>query len=180
MFYVISTYRFLLLHDLGASPVLMGWTLTCSSVFEIPIYLLSSRILTRVGVLPVLLGCMICYTIRMCGYSSLINPLYIFPIELLHSVTAALGMAAAVKYMHECVPTELSSTAQGLLSAAAYGLGGCIGGMLGAYAFADAGAQAVFQLGAWVSVLGVVILLPNVVGKRCRGGLVIHDPVLNE
>jgi PPP family 3-phenylpropionic acid transporter len=101
---IIGNFQFLFLKQLGAPQSLMGLALTFSCVSEVPVFYFSTRILKRFGVVPVLFLSLVCYAIRMFCYYLLVDPVWTLPVELLHGFTYALGLAGAIKFMHECVP----------------------------------------------------------------------------
>ena len=70
----------------------------------------------------------------------------------------ALGWAAATQYVTSLLPPELSSTAQGLLSAVQWGLGSALGSFCFGAVAAAWGWRAMWLVGAVLGVVGAALM----------------------
>lgn len=62
-------------------------------------------------------------TIRLLGYSLLINPWFVLIIEPLHSITFGLMWASAANYANILAPPGMQATVQGLVGGIHFGIG---------------------------------------------------------
>jgi len=166
---IIGSFQFLFLQELGAPHSLMGLALTFTILSEVPSFFVSSWVLKRVGVVPVLAASLVAYAVRLGYYSQLQEPYATLPAELLHGLTFALGWAAATKYMHDTVPHDLAATALGLLSAAYNGVGACTGAMVGGALYASRGSHAMFAISCSFTLIGATALAVGAAKKRWFG-----------
>eukprot|EP00850_Spirogloea_muscicola_P011287 SM000069S20724 [mRNA] locus=s69:571648:574646:+ [translate_table: standard] len=144
--------------ELGASNTLMGLTLTMTCVAELPIMYFSGAIIRRMGVVNVLLMVLVCYVIRLAGYSVLRDPWMVLPIELLHGVTFGCGFSAASVHAGEIAPPGLAVTVQGLFHAAWFGLGAGLGHLGGGLLYDHYGGAYLFRSTALLVLLGLFLL----------------------
>jgi PPP family 3-phenylpropionic acid transporter len=155
---VVDVFRFPFLASLGASNALLGSSLTITAVSEAPFFFVTSAILKRISLRTALILVTAGYALRFVYYSLLIDPVLTLPAELMHGVTFALGWAAATQYVTSLLPPELSSTAQGLLSAVQWGLGSALGSFCFGAVAAAWGWRAMWLVGAVLGVVGAALM----------------------
>jgi PPP family 3-phenylpropionic acid transporter len=155
---IVDVYRFPFLASLGASNTLLGSSLTITAVSEAPFFFFTSALLQKISLRTALIAVCAGYAVRFLYYSVIIDPLLTLPAELLHGVTFALGWAAATQYVTTLLPPELSSTAQGLLSATQWGLGSALGSFGGGAVSAAWGWRGMWVVGAALGVLGACLM----------------------
>jgi MFS_1 like family len=80
---------------------LMGWTVVLTVLFEIPVFAIADQLLERCGSTPLLLLSMLCYVLRVVGYSLIPNGhvVYALFLEPLHGVTYACSQTAVVDFV---------------------------------------------------------------------------------
>lgn len=112
------------------------------------------------------------YVLRYVWYANLTDPAWTMPMELLHGAQYAFGWAAMVSYAASLLPPELSSSAQGLLSASSNGVGGAFGSLAGGYIFEHLGGRALMRYCAGLAGMGVCVMLLSMWRTRRleRGG----------
>ena len=136
------SFLFLYLDSLGASTVLMGLSLVVATFSEIPVFFFSDRLLGRFGARGLLLIAMAAAAVRMFAYSVMIMPWQVIMINLLHGLTFSAMWAAGV----------------------AMGVAAAVGAMLGGLLFESVGPQAMFRVGGYIVLLGLIFYL--VAGRR--------------
>ena len=120
---VISTYLFLFLQELNGPHSLMGLTLTISCLSEVPFMYYSSKILNYFGHKCIFYLCLLCYGIRLIGYSFLYNPWIVLPIELLHGVCYGAFWPTLTSYGNLLAPDGMEATVQTVAFAVNCGFG---------------------------------------------------------
>ena len=97
---VITSFLFLFLKQIGGSDTLLGVSLVFTVVVEIPMFANSKRLLNRFGVRNLIMSAMLCYVVRVIGYSFLANPWYVLLLEPLHGFTLAWLHVARGSLLH--------------------------------------------------------------------------------
>ena len=154
---IFINYLFLHLEEMGASSIIMGLSLTMSTVSEIPIFLYSKRLLDRWGSKALLAFSIGCTVIRAFAYVAMTAPWQVLFISLLHGPTFAAMWTAAVAYSDEVAPAGLGATAQGLFSSVVMGFGVALGAFVGGFLYEASGALMAFQFAGWASLLALLI-----------------------
>jgi PPP family 3-phenylpropionic acid transporter len=156
---IFLNYLFLYLEEMGASSIIMAWSLTVATLSEIPIFLYSRRLLARWGAPFVLMLSLLCTVIRAFAYVWMTAPWQVLPISLLHGPAFAAMWSAGVAYADESAPPGLGATAQGMLGGAVFGVGAGLGAFVGGYLYDTAGAVATFQFAGWASLLALLVFV---------------------
>jgi MFS transporter, PPP family, 3-phenylpropionic acid transporter len=142
----ITSYLFLYLQKIGASPTSMGLAITISTVVEVPalyfanhfIKRLGSRGLLTLGLVGVAVRCML-YGLVSVTWAALL-------IQLLQFVTFPILWVAGVSYADENSPAGMGATAQSIFGAAFQGFGSAAGGFLGGVMLQYFGVQRMFLM----------------------------------
>nr|KAG5696517.1 hypothetical protein BaRGS_021053 [Batillaria attramentaria] len=100
--------------EFSASPILFGLCLFANASFEAPMLYASGKIITRLGAVTCLYIALVALSVRMLGYSLLVNPYHVLLIEPLHGLTFGLLWAAATTHASRIAPPDLSATIQGV------------------------------------------------------------------
>jgi MFS family permease len=156
---IFLNYLFLYLAEMGASSIIMSWSLTLATVSEIPVFLYSRRLLARWGSPFVLMLSLAITVIRAFAYVFMTAPWQVLPISLLHGPSFAAMWAAGVAYADETAPLGLGSTAQGMFGSAVFGLGAALGAFSGGYLYDTVGAVATFQWAGWASLVALLLFV---------------------
>lgn len=135
---------------------------------EIPIFLVSGKIIKRIGYVHCLSLCFFMYFIRFGLISLITNPWFLVPIELfMQGLSYALCYTCIVGYASEVAPPGTQSTVQGLVAGMDDGLGFAIGSLLGGQMYKRIGGKKCFQIfaaGALITCLAHILLRP---AKHC-------------
>uniref|UniRef100_A0A1L8DEF4 Putative transporter n=2 Tax=Nyssomyia neivai TaxID=330878 RepID=A0A1L8DEF4_9DIPT len=131
---------------------------------EILFFLVSGKILKRIGFVHCLSLCFFTYSIRLALISAIPNPWYLVPVELfMQGATYALCYTCIVAYASAIAPPGTSATMQGLVAGMDDGLGFAIGSLIGGQMYKRLGGRVsfrVFAAGALVTCIAHIILRP--------------------
>lgn len=128
---LIFTFLFWHLQDLGGSPTLFGMASVINHISEIFAYFFSSRIISQIGHVKVLYVGLIGNVARFLYISWLRSPWWVLPFEFVQGITHALVWAACCSYITQATPSNLRSSAQGILQGLHHGLGRGCGAVFG-------------------------------------------------
>lgn len=165
---VCDLYRGPFLASIGASDEFLGISITMTSLTEAPSFYLVGPLLKHLDIYVVQFCILLIYAARMFWYSVLTNPLWSIPSELLHGVTYAVGWASAAEHVSTLLPPEMSSTAQGMLSAVQFGGGISSGALIGGWLLTEYGDRVMFQFMCGLAFCGAVLLLRKVFRLNVR------------
>ena len=104
------------LEDLGAPPQIFGLYNMIGVSVEIPAFFLAGRPIRRFGPIPCFCMGVAAMSLRLAGYSLLVNPWLALLVVTLQGVAAALVMSSSSSYINLVTPPGMSATAQGLLN----------------------------------------------------------------
>uniref|UniRef100_A0A1B0C8B2 Major facilitator superfamily (MFS) profile domain-containing protein n=1 Tax=Lutzomyia longipalpis TaxID=7200 RepID=A0A1B0C8B2_LUTLO len=131
---------------------------------EILFFLISGKILKRIGFVHCLSLCFFTYSIRLALISAIPNPWYLVPVELfMQGATYALCYTCIVAYASAIAPPGTSATMQGLVAGMDDGLGFAIGSLIGGQMYKRLGGKVsfrVFAAGAFITCIAHIILRP--------------------
>eukprot|EP00039_Didymoeca_costata_P021298 m.344093 g.344093 ORF g.344093 m.344093 type:complete len:408 (-) comp23829_c0_seq1:43-1266(-) len=164
----VDLFLFLYLQEeLGASNLLLGLTLSMTTVSELPFFFFSGYLLKKAGALPVCLVALFAYALRLGYYSILRRPWLVLPIELLHGLTFALSWTAVASHASEIAPPGYKSLTQGIAGALFWGVGFACGGIGGGFLNEAYGPVFMYEMGALLA-LGSCVLGTFLYAVFCR------------
>jgi len=163
----VNNYLFLLMNELGASETLMGFSLTISTLSEIPVMFFGNLLLKRLGSKGLIALAMGIIGLRSILFFFATAPLMVILIQLMHGLTFPALWLAGVKYAADNAPPGLDATAQGLLGMMMWGIGTALGGLLGGLLNETVGVSGMFATtGAIVLAALLVFLLLEKNGSK--------------
>jgi hypothetical protein len=156
---IVESLIFLYFEELGSSFFMMGCTVVLTVVFEIPVFAISARLLEYFGTSHLLRIAMICYIVRVIGYSFIPHGhvQYAFLLEPLHGVTYACSQTAVVDFVHQRTPRGYEATGQSFVYIFR-GLGSVLGLIIGGYMTDVIGARMVYRIAALIVSVGCLSL----------------------
>ncbi|KAK7482915.1 hypothetical protein BaRGS_00025815 [Batillaria attramentaria] len=154
---VVQTFLFWYLQDLGATPLVFGFDLVVNSLAEAPMLFISGDIIRRVGAVPCIYIALVALSVRMLGYSLLVNPWVVLVIAPLHGLTFGLLWAAASTHANMIAPPGLSATMQGLLYGMHFAVGKGLGSLATGFLFDHVGERFTFQVYS-MSTAGLLVV----------------------
>lgn len=132
---------------------------------EILFFLVSGKILKRIGYVHCLTFCFLMYSIRLGLISIIPNPWWLVLIELfMQGCSYALCYTCIVAYASAIAPPGTTATVQGLVAGMDDGAGFAIGSIIGGQMYRRLGGPAsfrVFSIGALVTCIAHILLRPS-------------------
>ncbi|EEB13034.1 conserved hypothetical protein [Pediculus humanus corporis] len=177
----IIYFMFWFLEDLAAEKnqlkhikVLEGLTVAAETLGgEIIFFVLSGKILKKLGYGHTLTLCFFNYALRLFLISMITEPWWILPVELLmQGPTYALCYTTIVGYANAISPPGLSATMQGVVAGMDDGFGYSLGSLIGGFLYKSVGGRIAFQLFsglALICCLTHMILYKTMLSKTYKG-----------
>ncbi|KAJ3118645.1 hypothetical protein HDU96_010629 [Phlyctochytrium bullatum] len=161
-FSVVQSFLFLYLREYKhATGDLLGLTGPFTIAIELPFFFFSKQILQRIG----LKNCIILGHLAMLARVLLYTIIPDWPwtwvvlgVELLHGLSFSLMWTAGVRFASAISPPNMSTTAQGLLAAAHFGLGFGFGAIAAGYVYGSYGPLVMFRGSAATLAFSVVLM----------------------
>lgn len=150
----ITNFLFLYLQALGGRETLMGLSLTVATVAELPFFVVTNRLVRKIGPHRLFLMGMLAFVLRFALYSVIRNPWVALAVQVLHGPSFVAVWVAGVSYADEISPPGLGATAQSIFSATLMGLGSAAGGVLSGALFGAVGPFWMFRTLAMIVLLG--------------------------
>jgi MFS family permease len=156
---IVESLIFLYFEQLGSSFFIMGCTVVLTVVFEIPVFAISASMLQYFGTSNLLRIAMICYIVRVIGYSFIPNGHveYALILEPLHGVTYACSQTAVVDFVHQRTPRGYEATGQSFVYIFR-GFGSVLGLIIGGYMTDVIGSRMVYRIAALIVSIGCLSL----------------------
>jgi PPP family 3-phenylpropionic acid transporter len=166
-----------MVNDLNASTFLCGLSVGVTVLFELPIFWYAQHLLSILGHDGMLIASMLCFVVRVWGYT-LLMPLtkwFILPLEICHGITFACFWITATDIAKSLIGeakgwnTAIPSIVQTLYACIGAGLGSIIGG----WAMHHFGSREMYRV---TGVMMFATLILHVFGSMCsrwcgRGGI---------
>lgn len=134
------------MRDMGASDSLVGTAWLISALSEIPVLFLLGKYGHRFKELPLLAIASLMYAIRFWLVSEITSPIWIIPIQLMHSVTFGIYFVTALRYLSNIIPDEYRSSGQAVYAVIWSGFAGVISGTAGGAIYEAYGKTAFFHV----------------------------------
>ena len=177
----ISTFLFWHLREMGGVQILMATVTLINSTAEVLFYVLSDRVINRIGHFRVIYLGLICFAVRFFYYSFLRAPWMVLPVEITHGMTSAAIRLALVSYLGK--EAGSGGLLQGVFSGVHTGLGFSIGGLTGGIMVHEFGHSITFLIFGEVSlvILFSFILVNNIWPKEtsARQDIIKDDDIEN-
>lgn len=146
---------------------------------EIIFFLISGKILKRIGYVHCLSFCFFMYSIRLALISWIPNPWWLVAVELvMQGCTYALCYTCIVAYASAVAPPGTSATVQGLVAGMDDGAGFAIGSLIGGQMYKRLGGTVsfrVFAVGAFVICIAHILLRPSELGDKLTAEEKVKD-----
>ncbi|CAG9805690.1 unnamed protein product [Chironomus riparius] len=143
-----------------------GMTIAVECLFgEVLFFLVSGKIIKKLGYVHCLSFCFFCYALRLFFISLISSPWHLVIIEILmQGCTYALSYTCIVAYAAVIAPPGTSATVQGIVAGMDDGLGFAIGSFFGGFLFQTVGGKKSFQIYAclaFVTCIAHILLRPT-------------------
>jgi PPP family 3-phenylpropionic acid transporter len=160
-FYLMNSYLFAYMDELGISRSMMGIAMTIATLGELPILFYANRLIRRFGTYKLFIFGVIVSGVRLLLYAIFNFTAGILVFQLLNAFTSPLVWVAGVSYADENSPPGMKATTQGLLGAVVFGFGAATGGLCGGLMLGSLGGQWMYLISGSLVLasVGVIILL---------------------
>jgi MFS transporter, PPP family, 3-phenylpropionic acid transporter len=164
---IVDSFIFIYFEQLGSHYTMMGCTVLLTVLFEIPLFAIGHDLLHNYGSIRLLQIGMICYIIRVFGYSVLPqgHVIYTLLLEPLHGITYACSQTSIVDFVHVRIPKGYEATGQSY-KYLFRSLGSIIGLFIGGYMIDTIGARLLYRSSAIIVTLGCIIISIVAYGKN--------------
>lgn len=156
------------MRGMGANDTLIGWAWTASALSEIPMFFWLSKHGHRFRELPLLMIASFFYAVRFFIVSLVTNPLWIVPLQLMHSVTFGIFLVTALRYIQQLIPDEFRATGQAIYNIVWSCLAGLASGLIGGYVLDLWGAQAMYRIAAASGIIACLGFWATDLAQRRR------------
>ncbi|MEI6290700.1 MAG: MFS transporter, partial [Chloroflexota bacterium] len=162
-----NNYFLALMKDLGASESVMGLALSLGTLCEIPLLFFGNVILKYIKAYNLFLIALLISGIRLILFSLVITTNQALFVQFFNGMTFPLFWMAGVAFIGEHAPEGMNATAQGIFSAAVFGIGTSFGGYMGGSLLGSIGARGMFQVfGLSTTIIVVIIFLSQKLMSR--------------
>jgi MFS_1 like family len=157
---IVDNLSFLYFEDLGSNYTAMGWMVVLTVVFEIPVFHVGDTMVQRYGTFGLLHAGMVCYIVRVLGYSIVPegHSSYVLLLEPMHGITYACSHTAAVDFAAQRMPAKHHvATGQGLVYLIR-AMGSVLGLLWGGYLHETIGPRMVYRSSAFAVAISSLAL----------------------
>ncbi|REE82724.1 PPP family 3-phenylpropionic acid transporter [Paenibacillus taihuensis] len=147
------------LREMGAGDSLVGLAWMTSAISEIPILYLLGKYGHKFKELPLLAIASVMYAIRFFLISEISSPIWIIPIQAMHSVTFGIFLVTALRYLTSIIPDEFRSSGQAVYAIVWSGFAGVISGTVGGVIFEHFGSSDFFKTATVLSLIAAAAFL---------------------
>lgn len=155
----LSNYFILHLRSMGAGEALFGLSLTFTCLSEMPVYLISTRLLRKFKPQLLISLAFLFLVTRLLLVAVILDYRWAIVTQFMHGMTFSLMWTAGVNYVNELTPKGTGATAQGLFGAMIWGVGGAIAAIFGAQLVAAVGTKVMFFWAGAITAVGLLIFL---------------------
>ncbi|BBH21449.1 hypothetical protein Back11_27940 [Paenibacillus baekrokdamisoli] len=134
------------MRQMGASDSLVGIAWLTSACSEIPVLFLLGKYGHKFKELPLLAVASFMYAVRFWLVSEVTSPIWIIPIQAMHSITFGIYFATALRYLSLIIPDEYRASGQAVYAVVFSGFAGVISGMIGGNVYEHFGKTTFFHL----------------------------------
>jgi predicted MFS family arabinose efflux permease len=154
---VIDTFLFLRLKSLGGSGLVMGLSRLVTCMAEVPMFQISGYLHNKYGTWIVMSVTQLAFVLRFTYYSSLSEPWWVLPCEVLHGLTFATMWSVSCAYANNVAPNDCKASVQAVLEGLHWGLGSGLGAVLGGLVYDGFGAVWLFEMSAVLSFMSFLL-----------------------
>jgi PPP family 3-phenylpropionic acid transporter len=139
------TFFSIYMDELGASRQLIGLAYGIQGLSELPLFLVATPLIRRLGPTRVLVVAFVLLSVRPLLYSVVSQLVLAVAAQVLHG-SLSLFLVASVEYVNRLVPSAWRATGQSLFWAANMGIGAILGNTVSGYLYDQVGVQRMYGL----------------------------------
>ena len=156
---LLYNFYSIFLKEQGYSSSLIGILWSIGVIFEIFIFILMPKILSKFNLKEVLLISLFLAVIRFFLIGNYVDILWVLILaQILHAATFGSFHAASVELVSVHFNREHHSRGQSIYNSITYGLGGTIGGLGGGIMIDQYGAASTFMLSSMLPLIGFIVI----------------------
>lgn len=159
------TYLPMYYQKLGYPLELLGWNFAIAAVIEIPLFIIVTKIIKRIGLFPLMAIGVATFAVKytLMGFAPSLP--YMLGIQLLDGIGFALSISAAIEIVNLLAPERAKATAQTIFGAITGigGLAGIIGNITGGFYYDHQGPEMMYWVMGGIAAVAALLLLafPN-------------------
>lgn len=155
----VLTFFSIYMDSIGAKEGLIGLGWALSAISEVPVMILSGKVISKIGSKGLLIIAFIMFAVRWMLFSFIHIPLLALIVQLLHGPSFASFLVGSITYIHERTPEGLNTTALSIFNAVTYGLGSMAGSFLGGVLFDQVGMDILFRVFSLIATGSLIFFL---------------------
>ena len=152
------TFLTFLLESIGEDPALLGAIVGIKALLEIPLLLLSGKLIKKFPIPRLLIAAACVYALEMFLYPLCGNIYTVLAVQCMHGAVFGLYLSAQIQYVYSLAPPELTATAQ-TLAGAATALAGIIGNSFGGLMIDTVGIKMFYLVSGFIQIGAVIMFL---------------------
>lgn len=152
------TFLTFLIESIGADTSMLATIMGIKALLEIPLLLLSGRLIKRFPLSRLLVVAACFYSVEMFLYPLCGDIYAILAVQCIHGAVFGLYLSAQIQYVHSLAPPELTATAQ-TLSGAATALAGIVGNSFGGLMIDTVGIKPFYIVSGCVQAAAVILFM---------------------
>ena len=169
----LESFLFIYLIELKAPNYLLGLTVTVGAFIGLPFLYGSNWFIKKFGATQLLLMALLVYFVRLVGYSTLSNPWWCIPYELMEAFTLHLMWVSTVQLAYQISPPGMLATLQAVVGGLNFGVGRGFGSLVGGSVIVFYGIRIAFRVVGCMAL--VTAILYATLHYFCLPPLEIHD-----
>lgn len=166
---VTNIYLLQILQSVGGDSSHLGTALAISSITEVPILFLFSKIVKRIRNSTLVAVSAVFYTLKCLVFLQAGTVWMIYAAQLLQPFSYALYCSASVYFANDCVEAEDSATGQSFLTMST-SVGSVVGSLVGGWLIDIGGMQITLALCSAAAAVSAVVLAGSILLYRKSGG----------
>lgn len=166
---VVDSYFSLFMKDINAPNSIIGFSLTVSAFSELPVFILTPKLISKFGSKKLMMFALSVYAVRLFLYSIIKNPYIILFVQLSNGLCFPPLIAASVNIVNDLAPEKLKSTAQYIFNLVYRTLVAILGNLIGGRLYDLIGTQLMYRYFSIILVLSVFGTMFLVKEKKKHG-----------
>lgn len=156
--YCSNNFLPFLIADVGGDTAVLGAINALRAFCEVPLLLMSQRLIRRFGMIPLIITSSILYMVGELGYAAVESLWQIMAVQCMAGVAYGLFVSCQVQYVASIAPEGLEATAQ-TLAAALPAMTGIFGNALAGWIMDTVGLRSYYFLSAVILLLSSLLLI---------------------
>jgi PPP family 3-phenylpropionic acid transporter len=155
----ISTFFSIYLDAIGTTEGLIGLGWAIAALSEVPVMLLSGKIMRKIGSAGLLIIAFTTFAVRWLLFSFIHTPMLALAVQLLHGLAFGAYLVGSISYISKRTPAGLNTTALSILSMVTSGFGAMTGSFVAGVLFDQVGMDNLFRISSIVVLFSLLVFL---------------------